>query len=78
MQQDEQKKDEKYEEELNFDNPDYVFLPKGTHHYRQQGYYLVCTSCDLRHATYIGRNKVMVGEKDGQPIIKTRKELGMV
>jgi len=68
---------EEFNEELNFDKPDFIFLPKGNHHYRQEGYYLVCRSCELTHATYIGAEKIMVGEKDGQPIIKLRKEVGM-
>jgi len=65
-------------EEANFDKPDYIFIPKGNHVWRQEGYYLVCSSCDLIHATFIGPNKVMVGmDEKNNPILKTRKELGI-
>lgn len=63
---------------IDFTKPDFVFLPKGNHSYKQQGYYLVCKSCEIQHATFIGPNKIMVGVKEnGEPIIKTRKELNM-
>jgi hypothetical protein len=78
--QDEQKTNEEekgFTEELNFDNPDFKFIPSGVHNYRQEGYYLICRSCELHHGIYIGPDKVMVGEKDGQPILKKRKEVGM-
>ncbi len=76
--QDDQKKDEKeIGETLDFSRPDYVFMPKGVHVYRQQGFYLICQSCELSHAVFIGSDKIMVGEKDGQPILKKRKEVGM-
>ena len=82
MQQDEPKTNEDiiepYIEEADFNNPDYIFLPKGNHIYKQRGYYIVCESCDLVHAVFIGPDKIMVGVKKGQPILKTRKELGMV
>ena len=64
-------------EEASWDKPDYIFVPKGNHQYKQQGYYLVCTSCDLSHAVFIGKDKVMVGLQEGQPILKTRKEIGL-
>lgn len=76
--QDEPEKEEQVIEEVDFNKPDYVFLPKGNHIYRQMGFYLVCSSCDLSHAIYIGKDKVMVGESEGQPILKTRQEVGMV
>lgn len=71
---------EKVEEELlNFDKPDFVFIPKGGHEWRQRGPYLVCMSCEIQHATWIGTERIMVGiDKGGQPILKRRKELGMV
>jgi len=60
---------------LNFDNLDFVFVPKGSHEWRQRGYYLVCVSCDLQHAIFIGENKIMVGTKeDGTPILMDRKK----
>ena len=64
---------EPYEETLDFTKPDYVFLPKGRHTYRQQGYYLVCKSCEIAHAVWIGSTRIMVGEEeDGTPILKKR------
>jgi hypothetical protein len=76
--QDETEEVEQIKEELDFNKPDYVFLPKGNHIYRQMGFYLVCSSCDLSHAIFIGKDRIMVGEKEGQPLLKNRKELGMV
>ena len=73
----ESKEEQPIREELNFEKPDFIFLPKGNHLYKQSGYYLICYSCDLQHAVFIGKDRVMVGEEEGQPIIKTRKELGM-
>jgi len=41
--------------------------------YRQRGPYLVCISCEVQHAIYIGMEKIMVGEDtDGTPIIEKR------
>ena len=58
-------------ETLDFTHPDYEFFPKGRHVYRQQGFYLVCVSCELQHAIFIGPNKHMVGEtEEGLPILK--------
>jgi hypothetical protein len=66
-------------EEVSWDKPDFIFIPKGNHLWHQEGFYLVCDSCDLRHATYIGKDKMLVGfDDDHQPILKRRKELGMV
>lgn len=75
----ENNEEEKVEEELlDFDKPDFVFIPKGLHEWRQQGFYLVCKSCELQHAVWIGMDKIMVGIKsDGTPILKNRKELGL-
>jgi len=64
-------------EELDFTKPSYTFIP-GVHSYRQEGYFLVCRVCELTHAVFIGKDKVLVGEENGQPIIKKRKEVGMV
>lgn len=65
-------------EELDFNKPDFVFIPKEFHEWRQQGYYLICLSCEVKHAIWIGENKVLVGlDEKGQPILKTRQELGM-
>ena len=58
---------------LDFDNPDFTFIPKGRHSWRQQGPYLICHSCELKHAVFIGMDKVMVGEDEkGRPILKKR------
>lgn len=58
---------------LDFDNPDFVFVPKGHHKYRQEGPYLVCYSCKLKHAIWVGMNKILTGfKKDGTPILKKR------
>ena len=63
------------EETADFSKPDYVFTPKGIHTYRQEGYYLICRSCEIQHAVWIGADKIMVGvDKKGQPILKKRKE----
>lgn len=61
---------EPIEEDL---SPSFVFSPPGKHTYRQQGPYLVCKSCEVQHAVYIGMEKIMVGEdEEGKPILKTR------
>ena len=64
-------------ETLNFDQPAFSFSPSGRHTYHQEGGYLVCKSCTLHHAVWIGMEKLMVGESDtGEPILKNRSELG--
>jgi hypothetical protein len=69
--------EEEHEKEtLDFEKPDFVFHPSGFHNYRQQGYYLVCKSCEISHAIWIGPDKILVGFDDkGQAIIKNRKEV---
>jgi hypothetical protein len=58
-------------ETLDFTHPDYEFFPKGRHLYRQQGFYLICLSCELQHAIFIGGTKRMVGEtEEGLPILE--------
>ena len=53
--------------------PDFSFEPNKTHNYRQEGYYVVCRSCDLDHAIHIGINQIMVGvDSEGNPIFKKR------
>ena len=60
-------------ETLDFNNPSFKFVPPGYHRYRQQGGYLVCQSCEVKHAVWIGMDKIMVGEdKKGKPILKNR------
>jgi hypothetical protein len=64
-------------DELNFDKPQFTFVPKGNHVYRQEGPYIVCYSCELTHALFIGIENIMVGiDKTGAPIIKKRSETG--
>lgn len=62
------------EEILDFNKPAFVFVPKGVHQWRQQGYYLVCKSCELQHAVWIGPDKIMVGQNEKGPILKKRSE----
>lgn len=75
----EEKKDEILREELDFNKPDYIFKPEGNHDWRQQGYYIVCKSCELQHASFIGSEKILVGhDEKGNPILKKRKEIGLI
>jgi len=70
------KENEPLEESLDFNKPSFTFIPKGNHKWRQQGPYLVCKSCELQHAVYIGPDKMMVGiDKEGKPILKDRKSV---
>jgi len=68
-------KEEKPNEEiLDFNKPNFTFIPKGSHEWRQQGFYLICKSCELEHAVWIGNTKLMVGiSEGGQPILKERR-----
>jgi hypothetical protein len=69
----EEEKDESATEVLDFNRPDFEFKPKENHNWIQQGPYLVCKSCEIEHATYIGMGKIMVGLNDqGQPLFKRR------
>lgn len=66
------------QETLDFTKPDYVFTPKGIHEWRQQGYYVVCKSCEITHAVFIGPEKILVGiSEKGEPLFKKRTELNM-
>jgi len=76
--QPERNEGEEENQEMDFQKPDFTFIPKGNHEYRQSGYYLICFSCDLKHGVFIGKDKLLTGFKDnGEPILRTRKELGM-
>lgn len=56
--------------------PDYQFTPQARHTYRQHGPYLICNSCELQHAVFIGMDKLMVGEDEsGNPIVKKKREV---
>ena len=61
-------------EEKDLSKPDYKFVP-GNHLWKQQGPYVICFSCELQHASWIGMDKLMVGVDDNGPILKTRKEV---
>lgn len=69
-----QNEEEKQETEvLDFNKPDFNFIPKGVHDWRQQGYYIICKSCDLEHAVWIGNKRILTGINDrGEPILKVR------
>lgn len=63
----------KEEQAYDFDKPEYTFIPKGIHNWRQEGPYLVCRSCEIHHAVFIGMEKMMVGiDENGNPILKSR------
>lgn len=65
-------KDEEYEE-LDFNKPTFRFNPNESHQWSQRGPYLICKSCELEHATWIGMEVIMVGlSEDGKPILKVR------
>lgn len=69
---------EERKEILDFTKPDFSFIPQGFHKYKQVGYYLVCTSCEIQHAIWVGPHKILVGvDEKGAPVLKTRKELGI-
>lgn len=58
---------------LDFNKPDFKFMPPGYHEWRQNGPYLVCKSCEVKHAVYIGINKIMVGvDSKNYPKLKKR------
>lgn len=38
----------------------------------QRGIYIVCTSCELQHAVYIGTDKMLVGMRDGKPLLQEK------
>jgi hypothetical protein len=68
-----EEKIEQLDETMDFNNPSYSFKPQGRHSYRQEGPYLVCHSCEIRHATWVGMETIMVGEdSEGNPILKKR------
>lgn len=65
------KKPSEAEYELH-EKPIYEFKPGiAGHEWRQQGPFLVCQSCELKHSLYIGINKHLKGfDKKGNPIIE--------
>jgi hypothetical protein len=42
------------------------------HEWRQQGYHLVCHSCELSHAVYIGKKKLLIGINEKGPVFEKR------
>lgn len=60
-------------ETLDFSKPDFVFTPNENHEWRQKGYFIVCKSCEIMHAVFIGPEKIMVGlDEKGKPLFKKR------
>lgn len=58
---------------LDLSKPTFEFKPKESHDWRQRGPYLVCKSCEIEHAVFIGMEKILTGlNKEGQPILKKR------
>lgn len=72
MEQNETEKEEQPQGEiLDFTKPSYNFIPNEAHDWRQRGPFLVCKSCDIEHATYIGPGRLLTGLDDkGRPILK--------
>jgi hypothetical protein len=65
----------KEEQAYDFDNPEFTFIPKGIHNWRAEGIYLVCRSCEIHHAVYIGPNKIFIGiDSDGKPMLVDSEE----
>jgi hypothetical protein len=65
------KEDQPQEEVLDFTRPNYRFTPNEAHDWRQRGPFLVCKSCDIEHATYIGPGRLLTGlDEKGRPILK--------
>jgi hypothetical protein len=76
MQNEESPNQHEQEEEGELLQKAYEFIPNGLCQYKQRGPYLVCTSCELQHAQYIGMDRIMVGEdEDGKPILKERSKV---
>lgn len=47
---------------------------KNTHNWIQKGFNIICTSCEVPHGSFIGKDIVLCGiDKKGQPIFKKRK-----
>jgi hypothetical protein len=65
--------EEALNEVLDFNRPTFSFLPNEAHDWRQRGPFLVCKSCEIEHATYIGPDRLLIGIDDkGRPILKKR------
>lgn len=56
--------------------PAFFFKPNEYHDWRQKGPFLVCKSCDIEHAVFVGIEKRLVGLDDkGRPILKKVSDL---
>lgn len=78
MKQNEEEKDDSIIEDLDFNNPSFMYKPEANHGWRQQGPYLICKDCIVEHGAWIGTDKLLIGfDEQGSPQLKTRKELGM-
>lgn len=65
--------EEPEDEVLDFNKPDFTFIPGERHDWRQHGPYIICRSCQLEHASYVGMERLLVGiDDDGKPIFKRR------
>lgn len=72
-QNDEEIKDDSEFEILDFNKPSFKFEPNEHHEWRQQGPYVICKSCELEHAIWIGMDKLLTGlNEKGQPIFRKR------
>ena len=66
-------KDDSIQEKVDFTQPDFTFIPKEVHEWRQKGPFIVCKSCEIMHAVYIGTEKIMVGmDEQGKPLFKRK------
>lgn len=60
-------------EELDFNSPSFTFSPSANHEWRQRGYFLICYSCELQHAVFVGADKILTGfAEDGTPIMSKK------
>lgn len=75
MENEENKQEQETHEEGEVLRKEYEFIPSALCKYKQRGPYLICVSCEIQHATFIGMDKIMVGEdNDGKPIVRSRSE----
>lgn len=75
MKQNEEEKDDSIIEDLDFNNPSFVYKPEANHGWKARGPYLVCTECIVEHGAWIGVNKLLVGfTEKGEPILKNKDE----
>jgi hypothetical protein len=64
-------------EVLDFNKPQFKFRASNCD-WVQRGYNLVCRSCELEHGVFIGPDLIMTGRNEKGPILKNRKDIGMV